>query len=196
MQYIFTPFKTKLREHLKTVYPEVGTIVESAKNTSPELQALYSNLEYKMNGLHEYRLDQFTPFTDEKKRLLAERRRLNANRPSFHRYMSIQRIALDSSWRRPRGLQNKLRRGLKDKGTKVNVGFGGPALVRYLNRKGYPEIRVESNTDLMACLELDPKCNVSVVAGLVGLRRTIVIENTLFASGWYVDNAKILFSVQ
>jgi large subunit ribosomal protein L32e len=193
MKYTFHPFKTKLRRHLDLVYPQVGSVIESEKNPSVESLSLYWNLEYKMSGRQDYNSEDFTPFTEEKRRLLSERRRLGVNRPSFHRYLSIQYRRLDSSWRRPRGHQNKLRRGLKDKGTKVDVGFAGPVLVRGLNRKGYQTIRIESQADLNNCLLLDPKSNFAVISGIVGLRRTIEIENTLFRAGWHVDNWKKLY---
>jgi len=43
---------------------------------------------------------------------------------NFQRFSSHKLSRLSSSWRKPRGLHNKLRLGFKDYGKKVSIGYG------------------------------------------------------------------------
>jgi len=50
--------------------------------------------------------------------------------PWFKRDDYEKKKKLSSSWRKPRGLFNKMRRGFPDKGPVVQVGYGAPSAIR------------------------------------------------------------------
>jgi large subunit ribosomal protein L32e len=194
MKYEFPKFKNNLRAHLIEVYCSQSGVDESKKKLSPDLQALYWNLEYKMSEGNEYSVSKFDKFEPQKIRLLKERRTLSANRPSFHRYLSIQYNRLAPAWRRPKGLQNKLRRALKDKGTLVKIGFSSPREVSGLNEKGYDEAVVCCQRDLVQTLNLNPMIYMVLLSSKLGLKKSISFENQLFKKGFFVKNAVVLHS--
>ncbi len=109
----------------------------------------------------------------ELKRLLKVRRRLKARKPEFRRYEAHKKLRLrDKSWRRPRGLHNKLRE--KRAGRKpVMVGFGSPAKVRGLHPSGFEEVLVYNPSDLE---KIDPKRQAARIASCVGLKKRLAIE--------------------
>ncbi len=192
MKYEFPKFKDKLRTHLIEVYCGQTGVNQSVKRQSQDLRDLYENIEYKMADNNRYDINRFERFDEEKIRLLKERRTLSANRPSFHRYLSIQYSRLDSAWRRPKGLQNKLRRALKDKGTLVRVGFSSPKQVSGLNQKGYTEAKICCEKDLVQTLNLCPRTYMVVLSSKLGLKKSIKYENRLFEKGFFVKNAVVL----
>ena len=109
----------------------------------------------------------------EIKRLLKVRRRLKSRKPEFKRYEAHKKLRLrDKSWRRPRGLHNKLRE--KRAGKKpVMIGFGSPAKVRGLHPSGFEEVLVYNPSDLE---KINPKKQAARIASSVGLKKRLMIE--------------------
>jgi len=111
------------------------------------------------------------------KRLLRVRRRQKDRKPDFRRYCWNKKLRLrDKSWRRPRGLHNKLRKryGGKWSGrTPVNVGFGSPKAVRGLHPSGYEEVLVHNVGDLDG---IDPERQAIRIASRVGMKKRLAIE--------------------
>jgi len=109
----------------------------------------------------------------EIKRLLKVRRRLKSRKPEFRRHEAHKKLRLrDKSWRRPRGLHNKLRE--KRAGKKpVMIGFGSPAKVRGLHPSGFEEVLVYNPSDLE---KINPKKQAARIASSVGLKKRLMIE--------------------
>ncbi|RLI03895.1 50S ribosomal protein L32e [Candidatus Bathyarchaeota archaeon] len=107
------------------------------------------------------------------KRLLKVRRRLKSRKPEFRRHEAHKKLRLrDKSWRRPRGLHNKLRE--KRAGKKpVMIGFGSPAKVRGLHPSGFEEVLVYNPSDLE---KINPKKQAARIASSVGLKKRLMIE--------------------
>ena len=112
------------------------------------------------------------------KRLLRVRRRLKARKPEFKRYCAHKKLRLrNKSWRRPRGLDNKLRiryGGKKSGRIVVNAGFGSPKAVRGLHPSGYEEVLVHNPNELD---NINPERQAVRIASKVGMKKRLAIED-------------------
>jgi large subunit ribosomal protein L32e len=120
----------------------------------------------------------------EKQRLLRAR---VAKRASFKRDGEGKKKQLSGSWRRPRGLHNKQRRQKKAKGPLPTPGFGSPVAVRGMHPSGYYEVRISTPGELKA---LDPHMHAVRIAGSVGNRKRLLIQQEAVSSGLKVLNAR------
>ncbi|MCD6492649.1 MAG: 50S ribosomal protein L32e [Archaeoglobaceae archaeon] len=122
-------------------------------------------------------------------RLLRLRRRLKARKPEFKRYCAHKKLRLrDKSWRRPRGLDNKLRiryGGKKSGRIVVNIGFGSPKAVRGLHPSGYEEVLVYNPADLD---KINPERQAVRIASNVGMKKRLAIEDKAKELGLKVLN--------
>jgi len=104
----------------------------------------------------------------EKKRLLKIRSRINKKRPHFKRFESWRFIRLKDQWRKPRGIDNKMRTEEKGWPKSVKIGYRGPAAVRGLHPSGYEEVMVWNPSDLA---KINPETQVARIGGTVGGRK-------------------------
>ncbi|MDM7913406.1 MAG: 50S ribosomal protein L32e [Methanotrichaceae archaeon] len=81
-------------------------------------------------------------------RLINVRARQKAKKPEFNRHDAHKKKRLGLSWRKPRGLHNKLRQQVSAKGKLVRPGFGSPKAVRGFHPSGFKEILVNNVADL------------------------------------------------
>ncbi len=121
---------------------------------------------------------------DEKKRLIRAR---NGKRVTFKRQCLSQKKKLDDVWRRPRGLQSKLRKQIRAKGRLPQPGYGSPAAVRGLHPSGFEEVLVFAPADLDG---LNPEVHAIRVGGTVGNKKREVIQNKALELGLKVINLK------
>lgn len=121
-----------------------------------------------------YTVEPKAQLTPEQIDALAKRAIVSGNRPAFKRQEWFRYQKLGESWRRPRGIHSKMRRGMKRRPPMVEIGYGGPALVRGLHPSGFEEVMVYN----VAGLEnIDPKTQAARIGGTVGVRKRIDIEN-------------------
>jgi len=109
----------------------------------------------------------------EKRRLLNVRKRQKSKKPAFRRADGHKKKKLDCNWRRPRGLQGKLRKGIATKGAIAQVGYGSPRAVRGLHPSGFEEVMVRNPDDLRS---IDSSYQVARIARTVGVRKRMMIE--------------------
>lgn len=125
-------------------------------------------------------------------RLLRLRFRLKKKKPEFKRYCWDRKLKLrDESWRKPRGIDNKLRLQYGGKWSGrvlVKVGFRAPKEVRGLHPSGYEDVLVYNVKDLE---KLDPKKHAVRVASRVGMRKRIEIELKATEKGFKILNPKV-----
>ena len=86
-------------------------------------------------------------------KLLKARRKLKAKKPDFIRQDSHKKARLSSSWRRAKGLQSKVRYGMKGYRRAVSVGYGSPAAVKGLSREGLLPVIVNNISELVKIKE-------------------------------------------
>jgi large subunit ribosomal protein L32e len=108
------------------------------------------------------------PITATTEKALQLRERVKKKKPSFVRPESWRYKRLSESWRRPRGLDNKMRRKIKGWPPTVNVGYRGPKATRGLHPSGYKEVLVYNTGDLK---KIDPKTQAARIAHTVGKRK-------------------------
>jgi len=106
--------------------------------------------------------------TDTAAKSLKLRRRIKKSKPSFARPESWRYIRLKESWRRPRGLDHKMRRAIKGWPAEVGVGYRGPKITRGLHPSGYREVIIHRVEDLT---DVDPKTQVARLGHTVGKRK-------------------------
>jgi large subunit ribosomal protein L32e len=99
-------------------------------------------------------------------RLLKVRTRQKAKKPEFNRHDAHKKKRLGKSWRKPRGLHNKLRQQVAAKGKLVRPGFGSPKAVRGYHPSGFKEALVFNVKDL----EKAEGCVVRI-ASTVGMKK-------------------------
>jgi large subunit ribosomal protein L32e len=99
---------------------------------------------------------------------LALRKRVKKGKPKFVRQESWRFKRLKENWRRPRGLDNKMRRKIKGWPPTVNTGYRGPKISRGLHPSGYKEVLVYNIDDLK---EIDPETQAVKIAHTIGKRK-------------------------
>jgi large subunit ribosomal protein L32e len=96
------------------------------------------------------------------------RARAKNKKPKFIRAESWKYDRFSVSWRRPRGLDNKIRRKIKGWPAGVSVGYKGPKVARGLHPSGYREVLVYNAQDLS---KLDVATQAARIAHTVGKRK-------------------------
>ncbi len=83
---------------------------------------------------------------DEKK--LLHRRKLKAKKPTFLAQDIHKKKRLEKKWKKPKGLQSKMRLQKKGHRKIVSVGWKSPKEVRGLSREGLEQVRIENLSQL------------------------------------------------
>ncbi len=106
------------------------------------------------------------------KKLLEQRIAAKRRKPRFVRQDSHKKVKLGNKWRRPKGLQSKLRKRLKGHRAHVSLGFGSPAAVRGLDRSGIAPVLIHTLAELSV---LDAKTQGVLIASTVGKKNKVAI---------------------
>ncbi len=121
----------------------------------------------------------------ETKKDLRLRAEKSGSRPAFKRQEWFRYVRLGESWRKPRGIQSKMRRGYKYRVNLVSSGYRGPRSVRGYHPSGFQEVMVHRVEDLEG---LDPKKQAARIGHSVGSRKREEIEKTADEKGIRVLN--------
>jgi|YelNatPaOPRAMG01_1025707.scaffolds.fasta_scaffold25099_3 large subunit ribosomal protein L32e len=118
----------------------------------------------------------------ETKKKLARRK----GKPAFRRQESWRYVRLGPSWRRPKGIDNKMRLSRKGWPKTVNVGYRSPRQIRGVHPSGLRPVLVSSLKEMK---ELGEKEGVIVViSGRVGNRLKRILTEEARALGLRVAN--------
>jgi len=102
------------------------------------------------------------------KALVAKRKEISKNRPAFVRQESWRYVRIHPEWRKPKGVDNKVRRQDKGWPALVRVGYRGPVAARGLHPSGHYDVLVYRAKDLDA---LVPGRDVARIGGAVGAKK-------------------------
>ncbi|MEM2637060.1 MAG: 50S ribosomal protein L32e [Candidatus Korarchaeota archaeon] len=108
-------------------------------------------------------------------------------RIEFERYCSWKKKRIKNSWRRPTGIDNKLRLKLKSRGRWVEIGYKSRREIRGVHPSGYREVLVHNVKELEG---LDPKVYAIRIAHTVGLKKREEIEKKAGEIGLHVLNPR------
>lgn len=122
------------------------------------------------------------PINDD---LLRARKKVSATRPKFVRQESWRYIRLAENWRKPKGVDNKMRKQVSGVPPLVKVGYRGPKIARGLHPSGYRDRLIHNIRDLE---KLDPKIDAARIGHSVGRRKRIDIVSRANALGVKVLN--------
>ena len=96
------------------------------------------------------------------------RSRVKNRKPTFRRQESWRYKRVSQVWRRPDGIDSKMRRKVKGWPVQAEVGYRGPRKTRGLHPSGLEEVLVRNVDDLA---HVDPGRHVVLIARTVGMKK-------------------------
>ncbi len=110
----------------------------------------------------------------KKARLLRVRARIKHKKPRFLRqeWWRYPKFKNDPKWRRPKGIDSKMRLKKKGKPRSPSIGWSSPRLVRGLHPSGYEEVLVHNVAEVEV---VNPERQAIRIARTVGSRKREMI---------------------
>ena len=100
------------------------------------------------------------------------RQRVKARKPKFKRQESWRYKRIKKPWRKPRGLDNKMRSEVKGWPKRVKIGYRGPKSARHFHPSGFKEVLLHTPSEVST---VDPATQAIRIAHTVGQRKRIQI---------------------
>jgi len=124
----------------------------------------------------------------ERRRMQRRMRRERSSRPVFLRYLSWKfwKFERREYWRKPKGIDSKMRLQLKGYPPIVKVGYRTPSDIRGLHPSGLEPVVVRNVRELEG---LDPRRHIVYIASTVGLRKRLELARAAWERGFRVANA-------
>ncbi len=101
------------------------------------------------------------------------RQRLKSKKPRFRRQESWRYKRVSQVWRKPDGIDSKMRRKVKGWPKSAEIGYRSPRKARGLHPSGYEEVLVRNADDLA---KVDPKTQAVRIAHAVGMKKRAEIS--------------------
>jgi large subunit ribosomal protein L32e len=125
--------------------------------------------------------------------LLELRKSVAEQRPRFVRPESWRYVRLHPEWRKPKGLDNKIRKSFKGYPKRVKVGYGGPAKARGYHPSGHLDVLVHNPAQLD---ELIPERDAVRIGRRVGAKKRAAILKRASELGLRVLNPTRLRNIE
>ena len=119
--------------------------------------------------------------------LVEKRQKEKSKNPKFRRQESWRYKRVKENWRKPCGIDNKMRKKVKGWPSSPGAGYRGPKVSRGLHPSGRIEVRVNNIDDLG---KVKPDLEVVKIAHTVGARKRIEILNKAKEMGIRVLNPR------
>lgn len=122
-----------------------------------------------------------------RRKLQRKLRRVRGSKRRFLRYLwwRFWKFERREYWRKPKGIDNKMRLQLKGYPPIVKVGYRSPATLRGLHPSGLKPAVISSERDLES---LDPTSHIVYIASTVGLRKRMQLARLARELGFRVAN--------
>jgi len=127
------------------------------------------------------------PFTGE--RPLKKRQLGKHKKPKFKRQESWRYKRVKKNWRKPRGIDSKMRKKVKGWPPSPEAGYRSPKKIRGLHPSGYVEARVQTVEDLNG---IDPAKQAIRIGRTVGGKKRVEILGLAEERGIHVLNPRIV----
>jgi len=118
---------------------------------------------------------------------LAARKLLKRRKPKFLRQDGHKKLRLGNKWRKPKGIQNKMRLKLRGYRRNVSKGFKSPRSVRGMSSTGLEMIKVFTKVELD---RVDPATLGVIVASTVGKKKRLDILKSAIEKNITIINFK------
>jgi len=122
-----------------------------------------------------------------KEHKLKVRERVKGKKPNFKRQESWRYKRVKKIWRKPRGIDSKMRKRVKGWPKSVKVGYRGPKEARGLHPSGYEEVLVYNVDDID---KVNPETQAIRIAHTVGGRKRVEISARAREKKIYILNPK------
>ncbi len=106
------------------------------------------------------------------KELLEEKKQIKKKLPSFKRQESARRKKLGTKWRKPKGVQSKLRLRRRGKPAMVSIGYKTFSKLRHSNEEGKFPFLISSFSDLNS---FDSEKNFAILSSKIGNKKRLQI---------------------
>lgn len=125
------------------------------------------------------------PLTDEP--LLEKSQLQRRKKPKFKRQESWRYKRVKANWRKPRGIDSKMRKKVKGWPPSPKAGYRSPKKTRGLHPSGYVEIHVQTVEDLYT---IDPENQAIRIGRTVGGKKRVEILALADKKGFHVLNPR------
>jgi large subunit ribosomal protein L32e len=119
---------------------------------------------------------------------LEKRQRSKHKNPKFKRQESWRYKRVKENWRKPRGIDSKMRKQVKGWPPSPKAGYRSPKKIRGLHPSGYEEVRVQTVEGLNG---LDSETQAIRIARTVGGKKRVEILALADERGIHVLNPRI-----
>ena len=119
--------------------------------------------------------------------LLEQRKKISEHRPKFRRQESWRYKRLAASWRKPKGIDNKMRLQVSGVPSLVKIGYRGPKASRGLHPSGYVDNLIHNINEL---LKLNKDKDAARIAHTVGNKKRLEIILKAESIGIKILNGK------
>ncbi|MEM1684632.1 MAG: 50S ribosomal protein L32e [Nanopusillaceae archaeon] len=109
--------------------------------------------------------------------LIRIRKEIKRRKPSYLRIFWHKKIRLKNkkdSWRRPKGIHNKIRKRMKGRPKMVEVGYGSPRKVKGLLGNGKKPVLIHNLEELE---KINKEKEIAIIASTVGRKKREQIIN-------------------
>lgn len=117
------------------------------------------------------------------------RKRVKARKPKFQGQEVWRYKRIRPRWRRPRGVDSKMRQSVKGWPETVNVGYGGPRKARGLHPSGYEEVLVHNLGEIEG---LNVETQAIRIAHTVGGKKRMDMLTKAREKGLHIINPRVV----